>query len=161
MSCLTDVGTKTEKQVIVQMKKSPLSTLFLALILLTAIVRAAAAVPSAPAPLTPADKATTLAPLTLSWSAVSDPAGIVAYNWQVSSSVNFSPVLFQNSTSGQTQDTVGGLANGTYFWRVQAPNGTPLPGTWSAARNFSVHGVRSGAPGSPTFRTTTRTNTQH
>ena len=161
MSCLTDVGTKTEKQVIVQMKKSPLSTLFLALILLTAIVRAAAAVPSAPAPLTPADKATILAPLTLSWSAVSDPAGIVAYNWQVSSSVNFSPVLFQNSTSGQTQDTVGGLANGTYFWRVQAVNGSLVQGTWSAAQSFTVNGVASGATGSPTLGPTKGYNTFH
>lgn len=133
------------------MKQSPLSTLFLVLVLLTTIVSAAAAVPSAPALLAPSDKATTLAPLTLSWSAVSDPAGIVAYNWQISSSATFSPVLFQNSTSGQTVDTVSGLANGVYFWRVQAVNGSLVQGTWSATQSFTVNGVASGATGSPTL----------
>src|SRR5258708_33181297 len=97
MSCLTDVGKKTEKQVIVQMKKSPLSSLFLALILLTAIFRAAAAVPSAPPPLTPADKATTLAPLTLSWLAGSEPAGTVACTLQVACSVECGPGLLSST----------------------------------------------------------------
>jgi len=121
------------------MKKFPSPTLFLAhSFSLTAAVQVVAAVPSAPALLTPADKATTLAPLTLSCSSVTDPAGIVAYNWQVSSSSSFSTVLFQNYPSGQTQDTVGGLANGLYFfWRVQAVNGSLVQGTWSARAAFS------------------------
>jgi hypothetical protein len=79
--------------------------------------------PPAPSPLAPANGAQVTVPFTISWSAVSDPRGIVAYNWQVSPSSTFSPVIELNSTSGQTQDTVSGLANGTYFWRVQAVNG--------------------------------------
>src|SRR5947209_4430438 len=47
---------------------------------------ARAAVPPAPAPLTPAAGASVLVPFTISWAAVSDPSGIVAYNWQVSAS---------------------------------------------------------------------------
>src|SRR5216683_6040411 len=66
----------------------------------------AAAAPPAPIPLAPADTATVQIPFAISWSAVSDPAGIVAYNWQVSPSSSFTPVVLQNSTSGPTQDTV-------------------------------------------------------
>src|SRR5690349_6788014 len=80
------------------------------------------AVPSAPTPLSPASGASGQIPFAISWSSVSDPAGIVAYNWQVSTSSSFSPVVLQNSTTGQTQATVSGLGAGTYFWRVQAVN---------------------------------------
>src|SRR5919199_353223 len=71
--------------------------------------------PPAPTPLGPTNAAQVTVPFTLSWSAVSDPSGVVAYNWQVSPSSNFSSVIEQNSTSGPTQDTVMGLKNGTYF----------------------------------------------
>ncbi|PYQ73843.1 MAG: hypothetical protein DMG01_21870, partial [Acidobacteria bacterium] len=91
-------------------------------------------------------------PFTISWSSVSDPSGIVAYNWQVSSSSSFTPVILQNSTNGQTTAaTVSGLANGTYFWRVQAVNGAFEQSAWSAARSFSVAGVGPGAPGTPSL----------
>src|SRR5207302_2439748 len=71
--------------------------------------------PAAPTPLAPVNGASVTVPFTASWSAVSDPSGIIAYNWQVSPSSTFAPVILQNSTSGQTQATVSGLANGTYF----------------------------------------------
>jgi hypothetical protein len=105
--------------------------------------------PSAPAPLSPASGASVQIPFAISWSSVSDPAGIVAYNWQVSTSSSFSPVVLQDSTSGQTQATVSGLAAGTYFWRVQAVNGSFVQGAWSAARSFTVTGAGSAAPGTP------------
>src|SRR2546427_13093695 len=108
--------------------------------------RAAAAVPPAPTPLAPADSANVLVPFTISWSAVSDPSGIVAYNWQVSSSSTFTPVILQNSTNGATQDIVSGLANGTYFWRVQAVNGAFVQGAWSPAQRFNVTCAGAGAP---------------
>jgi len=54
------------------------------------------AVPVAPTPLAPGSGSSIQEPFTISWSAVSDPAGIVAYNWQVSSSSSFSPVVKQN-----------------------------------------------------------------
>jgi hypothetical protein len=90
-------------------------------------------------------------PFTISWSAVSDPSGIVAYNWQVSSSSSFASVVEQNSTNGQLQDTVSGLPNGTYFWRVQAVNGNFVQGAWSGAQSFTVTGANAGEPGSPTL----------
>src|SRR5215217_7399617 len=91
--------------------------------------------PSAPALLSPASGASVQIPFTVAWSSVSDPAGIVAYNWQVSTSSSFSPVVLQDSTSGQTQAIVSGLGTGTYFWRVQAVNALFVQGAWSAARS--------------------------
>jgi hypothetical protein len=111
----------------------------------------AAAAPPAPAPASPANGASLLEPFTISWSPVSDPNGIVAYNWQVSPSSSFMPVVLQNSTSGQTEDTVSGLANGAYFWRVQAVNGSLVQGAWSPAQSFTVTGAGPGAPGAPTL----------
>lgn len=126
----------------------------LTLLLVSApLATAARSVPGPPAPsnLSPANGAQVTVPFTISWSAVSDPSGIVAYNWEVSPSSTFSPVIQQNSTSGQTQDVVSGLANGTYFWRVQAVNGVFEQGAWSNTQSFSVTGVNSGEPDSPTL----------
>jgi len=110
------------------------------------------AVPAAPTPLAPASGASIQEPFTISWSAVSDPAGIVAYNWQVSTASTFSPVVKQNSTNGDiTSDTVSGLSNGTYFWRVQAVDGGFNQGTWSQPRTFTVTGVSGGALAAPTL----------
>jgi hypothetical protein len=112
---------------------------------------AAASGQPAPTPLSPANGAQVTAPFSISWSPVTDPRGIVAYNWEVSPSNNFSPVIEQRSTNGQTQDTVSGLANGTYYWRVQAVNGSFVQGAWSNPQSFKVTGVNSGEPGSPTL----------
>jgi hypothetical protein len=117
--------------------------------LITGIAQAA---PPAPTPLSPASGASVQMPSAISWSSVSDSAGIVAYNWQVSPSPNFAPVVLLNSTSGQTQATVSGLDTGTYFWRVQAVNGEFVQGAWSAARSFTVTGTTAGAPGRPTLK---------
>jgi hypothetical protein len=119
------------------------------LLVVVATAGVAHAAPSAPAPLSPASGASVQIPFAISWTPVSDPAGIVAYNWQVSSSSSFSPVILLDSTSGQTQATVSGLASGTYFWRVQAVNGSFVQGAWSAARSFVVTGTAPGAPGTP------------
>ncbi|HEV8638181.1 MAG TPA: hypothetical protein VG370_28545, partial [Chloroflexota bacterium] len=126
-------------------------TLLSVLVLSVAAVGRAAAAPPAPTPLAPANGANVLVPFTISWSAVSDPSGIVAYNWQVSPSSAFTTVILQNSTSGPTQATVSGLANGTYFWRVQAVNGAFVQGAWSQPQSFNVTGVGPGAPGTPTL----------
>ncbi len=106
---------------------------------------------AAPTPTAPANGASVTEPFTLSWSAVTDPSGIVAYNWNVSPSSTFSPVVALNSTSGATQDTVSGLATGTYFWRVQAVNGNFQQGPWSQARSITVTGTNAGAPGTATL----------
>lgn len=107
--------------------------------------------PSAPAPTLPANGAQVTVPFTLAWSTVSDPSGIVGYNWQISPSTSFSSIAQQNSTNGQTQDTAFGLPNGTYFWRVQAVNGNFQQGDWSAAQSFAVTGANSGEPSAPTL----------
>jgi hypothetical protein len=107
------------------------------------------AAPLAPSLVSPADGAVVSEPSTISWTAVSDPSGIVAYNWQVSSSSAFTSVLLQSSTNGATQDTVSGLADGTYFWRVQAVNGDFVQGAWSQPRSFTVIGT--GSLGTPSL----------
>ena len=112
---------------------------------------ALAAGPAAPNPLAPLNGAQVTVPFTNSWSAVSDPSGIIAYNWEVSPSSSFVPVAASNSTSGQTQSTVSGLTNGTYFWRVQAVNGAFTQGAWSTPQRFTVTGGSAGAPGVPTL----------
>ena len=113
---------------------------------------AAAAPPPAPAPTAPANGASVTIPFTISWSAVTDPSGIVSYTWQVSTSSSFTPIVAQGSTNGTTtQDTVSGLANGTYFWRVQAINGAFESGVWSAGQSVTVTGAGPGAPGIPTL----------
>lgn len=133
------------------MKNRPSILLYiLALCLLFTVPRiASAATPPTPSPLSPASGASVTAPLTISWSAVTDPSGIVAYNWEVSASSNFSSITANNSTMGATQDTVSGLSNGTYFWRVQSVNGNFVQSAWSAAQSFTVTGVSAGALAAP------------
>src|SRR5215207_4032531 len=122
-----------------------LTLLFAIILCVSAGGRAVAAAPPAPSAVSPTDGASVTEPFTISWTAVSDPSGIVAYNWQVSSSSAFTSLLLQNSTNGATQDSVSGLANGTYFWRVQAVNGAFEQGAWSQPRSFVVAGA-GGAP---------------
>lgn len=93
----------------------PVVILALFVSLIVGAPAAYAAAPTAPTALAPPAGASVLSPLTLSWSPVSNPAGIVAYNWQVSPSSSFAPVIQQDSTSGATRDTVSGLAVARYF----------------------------------------------
>jgi hypothetical protein len=123
-----------------------LTLLFAFIVCMSAGARAVAAAPPAPSAISPADGASVTEPFTISWTAVSDPAGITAYNWQVSSSSTFTSVLLQNSTNGATQASVSGLANGTYFWRVQAANGAFEQGAWSQPRSFTITSAGTGAP---------------
>ena len=128
-----------------------LTLLFSIILCFSATGRGALAAPAAPSLVSPADGAVVSEPSTISWTAVSDPSGIVAYNWQVSSTSAFSSVLLQSSTNGATQDTVSGLADGTYFWRVQAVNGDFVSGLWSQPRSFTVTGASTGSPGAPSL----------
>jgi hypothetical protein len=134
-----------------------LTLLFAIILFVSAGAPAFAAAPPAPSPISPADGAGVTEPFTISWTAVSDPTGIVAYNWQVSSSSGFTSLLLQNSTNGATQASVSGLANGTYFWRVQAVNGAFEQGAWSQPRSFTV----SGAGGAPSLAPTKGYSTFH
>jgi hypothetical protein len=117
----------------------------------------------APTLVSPANGASVTVPFTVSWSAVaSNPSGVVAYNWQVSTASTFTTVIWQDSTnSPTTQDIVSGLANGTYFWRVQAVNGAFEQGAWSATRSFTVTGVGADSPGTPVLAPPQAYNTFH
>jgi hypothetical protein len=108
--------------------------------------------PAAPTPLGPSNGASVLVPFKISWSAVTDPTGIAGYNWQVSTTSSFSSLTQRDSTLGTvTEDTVGGLANGTYFWRVQAVNGDLVQGAWSETWSFAVTGAAEGSLAAPTL----------
>jgi hypothetical protein len=76
--------------------------------------RAAAQTPAAPAPLQPANGASVQVPLTISWSETLNPSEISGgYNWQVSRSSTFAPLVLADSTSpATTQDVVSGLTAG-------------------------------------------------
>jgi hypothetical protein len=110
--------------------------------------------PPAPLLVSPANGAQVTVPFTISWSAVSDPNGIIGYNWEISPSSTFSPIVDQNSVgSATTQDTVSGLPTGTYYWRVQAvagPVSNEVSGAW-ATRSLTVTGANSGELGPPTL----------
>jgi hypothetical protein len=105
--------------------------------------------PPTPSNLVPSSGASVQVPFTISWSSVTDSSGIVAYNWQVSTSSGFGTIIAQNSTNGATQDTVSGLSNGNYFWRVQAVNGQLVQGNWSNPTSFTVTGAGASAPAVP------------
>jgi hypothetical protein len=136
--------------------------LILAVILVLGASCSAFAAVAVPNPLSPASGASLTSPLTISWSAVTDPSGILGYNWQVSTSSTFPTIALQNSTNvGITQDTVSGLPNGTYFWRVQAVNGAFVKSAWSAARSFNITGAGPGQPGAPVLSPTKAYSTFH
>ena len=111
-----------------------------------------AAPPAAPTLSGPANGASVTIPLTISWSATGDPAGVGGYNWEVSLSSDFASVIERNPKLlvglATTSDSVSGLPNGTYFWRVQAVSRTLEPGAWSSPRSFVVTGAGAGVPGS-------------
>jgi len=143
------------------MKTRVVKSLFALTLILAAVSSAFAAV-AAPNPLSPASGASLQSPLTISWSAVTDPSGILGYNWQVSTSSTFPTIALQNSTNvGITQDTVSGLPNGTYFWRVQAVSGAFVKSPWSAARSFNITGAGPGQPGAPALSPTKAYSTFH
>src|SRR5690242_5962301 len=142
--------------------KTRVVNLLLACALILAGVSTAFAAVAVPNPLSPASGSSLTTPLTISWSAVTDPSGILGYNWQVSTSSTFPTVALQNSTNvGTTQDTVSGLPNGTYFWRVQAVSGAFVKSAWSAARSFNITGAGAGQPGAPVLSPTKAYSTFH
>jgi hypothetical protein len=142
--------------------KTRVAIVLFILTLVLGAVRPAFAAVGVPTLISPAAAANVSSPLTISWSAVSDPSGILGYNWQVSTSSTFPAVALQNSTNaGITTDTISGLANGTYFWRVQAVSGAFVKGAWSQPRSFNITGAGPGQPGAPTLSPTKAYSTFH
>ena len=123
---------------------------------------AAAQAPATPAQQSPVNGASVQVPFAISWSATLDPnLASGGYNWQVSRSSSFAPLVMADSTNpATTQDTISGLTNGTYFWRVQAvsPGGSSA---WSQARSFVVTGAGPGSPGTPVLAPTRGYSTFH
>jgi hypothetical protein len=132
------------------------------LALILCVANPAFAAVGVPAPLAPAAGANVTSPFTISWSTVTDPSGILGYNWQVSTSSTFPTIALQNSTNvGITQDTVSGLPNGTYYWRVQAVSGAFVKSAWSQPRSFNITGAGAGQPGTPSMSPTKGYSTFH
>lgn len=113
---------------------------------------AVAAPPAAPLLLGPADGASVSLPFTISWSSVSGAGG---YNWELSQTSGFGSVSERNgpllSGAATTEDTISGIAPGTYFWRVQAVSRDLEQGPWSAPRRVVVTGSSTGVPAAPTL----------
>jgi hypothetical protein len=108
--------------------------------------------PNAPTLLAPADGASVTTPVTIDWTEEFDPtlSANGGYNWQVSTSSTFSTLVLRDSTlPNVTQDTVSGIPNGTYFWRVQAVDGQLRSSTFSAPSTFTVTGATADQPGTP------------
>lgn len=142
----------------------PRPTFVLLLVLVLAAVRAehVAAAPAAPTPSAPANGASVQTPFAISWSAVSDPSGLLGYNWQISASSGFASLVKQDSVNDPaTQATVSGLPSGTYFWRVQAVNRAFEQGPWSQPQSFTVTGTGAGTPGTPALDPTFGYSTLH
>lgn len=94
--------------------------------------------PVTPALSAPADNAAGLSTTpTLSWNTSS---GATSYRLQVSTDVNFSSTVVDQSGLLTTSFQVMGLSNGTtYYWRVNATNSTGTS-DWSSVWQFSTAG---------------------
>jgi len=128
----------------------------------TAANSAAQTPPPAPALVAPNNGASATQPVTLQWTAVSDPDGPIGnYTWQVATTSAFSVVIADGFTDVRNGDPIptfarlSGLPNGTYFWRVkttQIVGGAvfAIDSPWSVVRTLTITGLGS-APGTPGF----------
>ncbi len=112
-----------------------------------------AVAPAAPTLLGPSDGASVTLPVTITWAPTSAPNTVGGYNWEVSRTAAFTSVIERNpvlvSGVATTEDVVSGLAQGSYFWRVQAVSRDLEPGVWSSSRSFTVTGAGPTAPAAP------------
>jgi hypothetical protein len=118
--------------------------------------------PPAPVLVEPASGAALAQPMTLKWSAISDPDGpIVSYTWQLGTSSSFGTVIASGFTDTRHGDPVptfarvSGVPNGTYLWRVKATQQVGgatgfLESGWSAVRSVTITGLGP-APATPSF----------
>ncbi len=88
-------------------------------------------------PDTPVRNLFTTSTPTLTWTAVRFAA---LYEIQVDDNEDFSSPEYANANipSTQLQVMTSALADGLYYWRVRAINGSGLPGLWSAVDTFVV-----------------------
>src|SRR3989338_5275662 len=80
---------------------------------------------------------TSVVNIVVSWSALSDSVGIDSYAVEVSKNTSFTNIAFADTIDGsQMSDTVTGLYNDTYFWRVRGIDDLANGGTYSSTRGF-------------------------
>ena len=91
-----------------------------------------------PSPSHPADgHETTAIDFQVSWSAVSDSVGVDSYAVEVSKNTGFTNITFTDTIDQAfTVDTVTGLYNDTYYWRVRAVDDLANGGSYSSTRGF-------------------------
>ena len=71
------------------------------------------------------------------WTATADSVGVDSYAVEVSKSSVFTTMTFSDTLDGVlTSDTVTGLYNDTYYWRVRAIDDLGNAGPYSSARGF-------------------------
>ena len=68
-----------------------------------------------------------------------------SYTLQVDDSAAFDSLFYTNSTTSLS-DTVSGLTEGTYYWRVQAANAYGVTSAWSETWSFTVDLTPPAAP---------------
>ena len=78
--------------------------------------------------------------VTLSWSSSS---GATSYELQVSTSAGFGTTVYDQSGLNGTSQAMSGLANGTYYWHVNATNAYGTS-SYSTAWTFTVGAAASG-----------------
>jgi M6 family metalloprotease-like protein len=100
----------------------------------------------APAPtlLSPADGSPTNDNTpTFAWQAV---PGLTSYRIQASTRADFSSLAVNSTTSGTTHTPGTALADGLYYWRVQARGADGIWGLWSAVWTLTIDTVRPARP---------------
>src|SRR4051812_32216438 len=141
-------------------------SILVALCVAAATVTNAAAQTPPPAPtlVSPDSGATAMQPVSLQWSAVSDPDGPMgSYTWQVATTNAFSVVIADGFTDVRNGDPIptvarlSGLPDGTYFWRVKATqivggSTGSIDSPWSAVPTLTITGLGP-APATPSFTT--------
>ena len=80
---------------------------------------------------------TTAIDLVVSWTAVTDSVGGDSYAVEVSKNITFTNMTFTDTVEETwASDTVTGLYNDTYFWRVRAIDDLGNGGPYSDTRGF-------------------------
>ena len=95
---------------------------------------------SRPALISPANGSIVSPTPTFTWASVSDPSG-VTYQIQIDDDEDFSSPVYDDATLTDTTFTLPGesaLAAGTYFWHIQARNGTGQDRGLSDTWNFTA-----------------------
>ncbi|MBI4179141.1 hypothetical protein HY522_06955, partial [bacterium] len=80
---------------------------------------------------------TTAVDFLVGWTAVSDSVGVDSYAVEAAKNTGFTNMVFTDTIDGVlTTDTLTGLYNDTYYWRVRAIDDLGNQGAYSAARGF-------------------------